>query len=134
MEARFVAQGAQPFHDQLAVIAEARVQQAADIFDHHRLGLHFLDDAECRREKIALVRLAALFAGDGEGRARQAGRDEVHAPVRLSVERGDVALNDIPFRPVMAQRAAGIGVDLDQRGVLEPGLLQAQRLAARARA
>ena len=83
-------------------------------------------------KEVALVGLAELFASPGKGRAGKAGCDEVHAPVRLRVEGGDVAFKHAPLGPAMAQRAASVRVDLDQRGVLEPGLLQAQRHSARA--
>ena len=43
----------------------------------------------------------------------------------------DVALDDVPARPVFAQRVAGVVIDFDDGHVIESGLLQSERLSAR---
>src|SRR5256885_1659274 len=97
-------------------------------------GLALPREPQRRGEQVALGPVAELHAADGERLAWHSAGQQVNPAELPAVEAADVALDHLPARPVEAQRAAGVRVDLGDGRVLEAGLLQAEGLAAAARA
>ena len=103
LEAHLVTKAAKPAGYRITVWGKTLVKEAPDVLNHDSLGLHFLDNPESRREKIALVRFAELPACGCKWRARQAGSGEIGAPVGPHVEGPDITLDYRPAGPVVLQ-------------------------------
>ena len=132
-----VAEFRQAVEHPLPVGGEARHRQPAHVLEQQRPRPD--DPAQLDRpgEQVTLVGRAELPAGHGERRAGHAAREQVGAGVlgRPPHRRaGDVALGDLPVRPVVTEGGARIGVQFDRQLVLEARELQLEGLAARARA
>jgi hypothetical protein len=101
LEAHLVTKAAKPVGYQITVWGKTLVKEGPDVLDHDSLGLHFLDNPESRREKIALVRFAELPACGCKWRARQARQRQDRCPGRA--EGPDITLDDRPAGPVVLQ-------------------------------
>ena len=62
----------------MAVIIKDGIENAAHVLDHNSARADLVNQAECRREHIALIGLAKLLAGFGEGRAGQAAGQKIN--------------------------------------------------------
>jgi hypothetical protein len=83
-----------------------------------------LDQSQGLREEVALVVGTELLAGNGERRAGHATGEQRGAVELSAVELVDVLLDDVPVRPIHAQRLARITVDLHGGDVFESSLLE----------
>src|SRR5690606_2079219 len=128
--ARHVAQLLELLLHLVPVVVEDRVEQAADVLQHHRAGAALVHEPDRLGEEVALVVRAELLASLRERRARHAAREEVDALVSLGAEGAEVGLEDLPVGPVGPEGGARRRLDLDERLVVEASHLQAERLAA----
>jgi hypothetical protein len=114
-----------------SIASEAPAGETADILEEKRLRLHSLEQMYGEEEQVPFVRGPELLAGDRERRARDAAREQVGPVVLSGVEHRvirDVTFDNVPGRTVRSKGVAGVGIDLDSGEVLEPRLLEAERL------
>ena len=130
-----VAQLGEPLKNVLSITLKLPAEQPADIFDHHSPRSKVIDQFEDRREEVSVVSLAELLSSNAEGRTRNAAGDEVdkpEVPWWYPPDQGFVVycIGRPPSRPmsVLPERFCGVGVDLNQRKVLEASLMQTYRL------
>ena len=122
----------QAIEDLLAIAVELRREDAAHVLDHDGARTTFGSEAERLGEEVALVVGAELLARDGERRTGHTAREQVDlAPVRLGRELMNVTFDDVPPGSVRAQRLASRMLELDERDVVEPRLLETERLSTR---
>jgi len=73
--------------------------------------------------------------GDGEGRAWDTTREEVNrTTIGLGVKQADILFEHGPRWSILTKRLAWPAFDFDERRMFEPGIFDAERLAARTRA
>ena len=131
LPARFITQLAQPPVDPVPVAGKARIEHAFDILEHHGLGADFIDIVDADVEEIALVAFAQLFSGNREWRAGQTAGEEVNTLERRQVEwLEQIVFNHIPTWPVEPQCVAGMGIVLDQAGMLKARHFKTEGLPA----
>ena len=116
------------------VVVKDRIEQAAHVFEHHRLRAALVDQADSFGEQIALIFRAELLTGLGERRARHAAGHQVDALVRGAAEQSQIALDDVPGRAVEPQRCTCCRFQFDQGGLVEACHFQTEGLPPCSRA
>ncbi|KGF67686.1 hypothetical protein LL06_20905 [Hoeflea sp. BAL378] len=116
---RFVAELLELALYEPAIIFKDCRQEAANILDHDGLGPGLIYKSNRGWEKIALILVAKLLAGNGEWRAWQASCQQVNSFVANSIKQAEVFLMNGPIGPIQAQGLATIAIDLDNASMIE---------------
>lgn len=88
-----------------SVLCELRIQQTTHVFDHDGARLNHAHEFNHGGKKITLVVGAQLLTRVGKRRAGHAAGHQVNSSELVSVlldPGDDVALDDVPFRTVLA--------------------------------
>lgn len=121
-----IAQGAQARRQPPPVRLEASRREARNVFQEDGLGADLRDQADRRREEIAVVGVAQLLAGHGEGRTGDASREHVGVHGAERVRLADVGFDDGPLGAIAAKRGARVGIVLGEAHGPKPRGLETQ--------
>lgn len=81
----------------VSIIGELRIKKPSHIFKHYSAGIHFFDEANCFRKKVAFVVLAQLLTGDRERGTRYTASQQINAFILITVKIMDIITYNVPM-------------------------------------
>ena len=127
-----VANFIQNRHHPLQCFTAIVIKQATHIFTHAN-GRHNLlhHTGKLIKQSTAGIGQTQFFTGITECLTRETAGDHIGGVFKAAkIKLGNIAFQNLPMRPVLAQGGAGPFVDFIERHTLQARLLQAHRQAA----